>query len=115
MGIRASMKSKKALAKRTPKEKKAAVGLYLKCGKKLPEVRKEELDTHLPIRTCFVCDRTSRSLLMIAPGKFRCDGCYPGSANWVDYFERLRRSEKTDAGQMLYNHAKGTSCIKPHS
>lgn len=70
------------------------------------EKKVSELDKLVPFRTCYVCDRESRELLMIAPEKFRCQGCNPGSPNWIDYWERLHPKQKTDAGQFIYDNIK---------
>ncbi len=74
---------------------------------KAVEKRLEFLDTHCPFRTCYVCDREARDLQMITPTRYRCVNCHPGSHNWVEYFERLKPRNRTEAGQIIYNHAVG--------
>ena len=106
---------KKKLAKTKVRAKKLAKAriaastksAYLKdIGQATPAVRKEVLDERCPTRTCYVCDRTSRDLQMVGPGKFRHDDCNPGSPNWIDYWETLHAKQKTDAGAFIYQHAK---------
>lgn len=72
------------------------------------EKRVSELDTHAPFRTCFVCGREGRNLQYIPPLKHRCDGCYPGSSNWEDYYERLKPGERTKEQTYIYNAGKGS-------
>lgn len=103
MRNRVKSKTKQLLAKRTPKEKKVAIEKFVNTGEKLPEQRLDELDKHAPERVCYVCERTSRDLVMIGPTRHRCHGCNPGSSNWLDYYERLAKTSKTDAGNILYN------------
>ena len=67
---------------------------------------KEVLDAHDPVRACYVCGREGRSLQMIAPSKFRDAECFPGSPNWLDYWERLHPSQKTDAGNILHDYKR---------
>lgn len=45
----------------------------------------ENLDTHMPIRQCYVCGKQGTDLLRITVEKYRCSDCYPGSANWSEY------------------------------
>lgn len=70
------------------------------------EARVSELDKHEPFKTCYVCDREGRDMQMIAPQKFRCHGCNPGSPNWCDYFERLEEAKRTDAHKLIYKSAR---------
>lgn len=70
------------------------------------EKKIDELDKLVPFRSCYVCEREGRDLMMIGPGKFRHQDCNPGSPNWLDYFERLKEKDKTDAGQMIYDHSR---------
>jgi hypothetical protein len=72
------------------------------------EKRVALMDEHNPMRTCFVCERDGRDLQMIGPMRFRhADGCEPGSANWAEYYERLKKPFKTFEGDLLYQYAKG--------
>jgi len=92
-------KQNKASPKASPKAK-------VKIIKNALESKMSELDKHMPFRTCYVCQRESRDLQRIGPEKFRHHDCNPGSANWCEYWETLHPSQKTDAGQLLYNSAK---------
>jgi hypothetical protein len=109
------MPQKKKLAKTKGRAKKLAkaritadqaIANVLRHAETLPSVRKEILDERCPVRTCYVCQRTSRDLQMVGPSKFRHDDCNPGSPNWADYWETLKAGQKTDAGQFIYQHAK---------
>ena len=101
-------RTKQALKKRTKKEKAKAKEL-LSNGKMLPEVRKEILDEHDPERTCFVCERTGRGMRMVGLNKHRCAECYPGSPEWLDYWERQSEAQKKSNpnGQFLYDNKRG--------
>ena len=66
----------------------------------------EVLDSKAPFRTCYVCERESRNLQMIAPTKYRCKDCYPGSANWFDYLETHPEVLKHPAVTFAYNEFK---------
>lgn len=67
------------------------------------EKRVSELDSKVPFRTCYICERESRDLQMVGVGRFRCPGCYPGSSNWMDMVERLSISKRTEEQTLLYN------------
>ncbi len=87
---------KKPLRKKTPKAKINPL-----------EKRVSELDRLVPFRTCYVCERESRDLMLIPPLKFRHEDCNPGSSNWVDYWERKTKKEKAlePDSRFLYEHA----------
>ena len=69
----------------------------------LVEKKISPLDPLVPTRTCYVCDRESRTLLMVGPSKFRHSDCYPGSPNWIEYITNMREHARTEEQTILHN------------
>lgn len=54
---------------------------------------------------CYICGRGGVSLQKVGPTRMRHEECFPGSPNWIEWYAGLDRSQRTDAGDILFAHA----------
>lgn len=61
--------------------------------KKKRSVKVDKLQVNLE-RSCYVCGRAYCEMVMIGPTTYRCEDCFPGSANWFEYWLAIPYSKR---------------------
>lgn len=57
--------------------------------------------------TCSICQQPIQGQpVYIGCGTWQHQMCCPGSIKWMAYFRKLKPSQRTEAGQLIYNNAK---------
>lgn len=57
--------------------------------------------------TCLYCERVRwGNYQYLGFGAWRHQECYPGSANWREYYQKLSPNERTSAAQHLFEISK---------
>lgn len=62
----------------------------------------------IPLKeTCKYCDRVRwGNYQYLLNGEWRHEECSPGSRDWLEYYERLNKSQRKDHMTTLYVHYK---------
>ena len=56
--------------------------------------------------TCLICDRVRwGNYQYLGKGAWRHAECYPGSEAWVEYYTKLPKEKRTNAGNFLLMHS----------